>query len=346
MREEGAKGELKHHVTRIAILLAGYCLARFASHGYESSSPMIGFGLAGFVLLMVGIRIYGCFNSSLSEPLNWVNVMLDPLVAAALIISAGDSGVALVFVFSWMPISDGFRRGERWLVVSALFSSIGLLCVLLSASYFDDAGLLLCGIFAGHVLVISYIGEVLRSYRRTQEKLSAMSMRDTLTQLPNRRLFLEHLRHLMLTSRRSKNRIACLFIDLDGFKAVNDRLGHSVGDKVLLRVAEVLKRHLRQGDIAARLSGDEFMYALECSEAHGEVGALASSILREIEAIRRIDDHAITLSASIGIAFYQGDPNERNPDADKLIGEADHYMYDAKRAGKGQIVAPALNVVR
>jgi GGDEF domain-containing protein len=325
MREEGAKGELKHHVTRIAILLAGYCLARFASHGYESSSPMIGFGLAGFVLLMVGIRIYGCFNSSLSEPLNWVNVMLDPLVAAALIISAGDSGVALVFVFSWMPISDGFRRGERWLVVSALFSSIGLLCVLLSASYFDDAGLLLCGIFAGHVLVISYIGEVLRSYRRTQEKLSAMSMRDTLTQLPNRRLFLEHLRHLMLTSRRSKNRIACLFIDLDGFKAVNDRLGHSVGDKVLLRVAEVLKRHLRQGDIAARL---------------------ASSILREIEAIRRIDDHAITLSASIGIAFYQGDPNERNPDADKLIGEADHYMYDAKRAGKGQIVAPALNVVR
>lgn len=344
---EGQRADLlKHHGTRIAILLVGLGFAAFGNKGGGLSSEALWYALSGFVMLLIGVRVLGCISSKWSDSLNWVNVMLDPLVAAALIMAAGNAGVALVFVFSWMPISDGFRKGEHWLVVSAVFSSIGMMSVLLSASYFDDAGLLLCGLFAGHVLVISYIGEVLRSYRKTQEKLSVMSMHDTLTGMPNRRLFQEHLRHLMLTTRRSGTTIACVFIDLDGFKAINDRLGHAIGDKVLLRVSDILRKHLRHGDVAARLSGDEFLYAMESTGEDGEAGSLASSMLREIEAIRRIDDHAVTLSASMGIALYRYTNGDKNPDPNKLISQADQLMYEAKRAGKGQIVAPGIVVAR
>lgn len=294
-----------------------------------------------FMLLYLALSLASIILSCTSEKcrtiIRSIASLGDPLFLVALTYLLGDAGALFVFLFSWVPISNGFRFGEKWLLISALFCSLGLLFVLFTNANYSNASLMLCSILAGHILVISFIGEVLRSYRKTQERLAAISMRDALTGLPNRRLFIEHLQHLMLTSRRSQRHIACFFIDLDGFKAINDKLGHGVGDKVLVMVADVMRSQLRQGDIAARLSGDEFMYATECGENHLEIVTVAERLLHGIERISFVDGNRIRLSASIGIGFYKHEPGGRHPDPDKLIGESDHMMYEAKHSGKGKI---------
>jgi diguanylate cyclase (GGDEF)-like protein len=290
-----------------------------------------------YLALSLASIVLSCTNEKCRNLIRSIAVVGDPLFLVSFTYLIGESGALLVFLFSWVPISNGFRYGEKWLLVSTLFCSLGLLFVLFTNANYSDASLLLCSILAGHILVISFIGEVLRSYRKTQERLAAISMRDALTGLPNRRLFIEHLHHLMLTSRRSQKHIACFFVDLDGFKAINDKLGHGVGDKVLVMVADVMRSQLRQGDIAARLSGDEFMYATECGENHLEIVTVAERLLHGIERISFVDGNRVRLSASIGIGFYKHVPGGRNPDPDKLIGESDKMMYEAKHSGKGKI---------
>lgn len=326
-------------LARIALVFVGIFFAYFSGIWRAGeTNEIIEYCLYGYLILSPLIFASTIRDRDNLQILRMVTAFFDPLFAAGVFSYAGDKGVLLIFVFTWIPVTYGFRFGEKWLMVSSVFSSAALLWALFTAHYFSNASLLICGIFAGHVLVISYIGEVLRSYRKAQDRLAAISMKDSLTDLPNRRLFLEHLHHLMLTSRRSQRHIACFFIDLDGFKAINDKHGHGTGDKVLVQVAEVMKAQLRQGDIAARLSGDEFMYATECPEDHMSIVTVAERLLHGIERIASIDGHQITLSASIGIAFHCHTPGGRNPDPDKLISEADKSMYEAKASGKGKIV--------
>ncbi|MFL6716484.1 MAG: PAS domain S-box protein [Burkholderiaceae bacterium] len=159
---------------------------------------------------------------------------------------------------------------------------------------------------------------------------------DALTGLLNRRAFMELLPQALARADRSGKPLALLFIDLDGFKAVNDTLGHEAGDAVLKHAGAVLMQSVRQTDSVVRLAGDEFVAVLEnlsLSAADGHI--VAEKILAKLGAPLLLDHGKAQVSASIGMAVY-APGSDRTPSA--LIHEADGWMYQAKQAGKGLVL--------
>jgi diguanylate cyclase (GGDEF)-like protein len=156
---------------------------------------------------------------------------------------------------------------------------------------------------------------------------------DPLTDLPNRGILLDRVAHALHLARRRKVRVALLFIDLDGFKPVNDRLGHAAGDEVLVEVARRLVESTRESDTVARLGGDEFAVLLE-DVAMPEVIEISDRILEALTASVEVAGASAQLGASIGIAY--GDGTESG---EALLRQADLAMYEAKGRGKAQYVA-------
>ena len=167
---------------------------------------------------------------------------------------------------------------------------------------------------------------------RLTEDMTHLARHDLLTNLPNRGLLLDRVEHALQMSRRRSTRISLLFVDLDGFKPVNDRFGHAAGDAVLIDVAERLTSCVRQSDTVARLGGDEFALLLE--DVHPpEVNKACDRILEALSRGAHVAGHHLSLSASIGVAF--GDNSET---AESMLRNADLAMYEAKSRGKNQYV--------
>jgi diguanylate cyclase (GGDEF)-like protein len=150
---------------------------------------------------------------------------------------------------------------------------------------------------------------------------------DTLTGLPGRGLFLQQLAH-MAADRRSDDTLAVLFVDLDGFKSINDRLGHDAGDRALVEVARVLTSHLRQGDLVGRLGGDEFVFAFRGPAATLQT-ACENVATRVIEGVGRLG-HGLGCSVGMALQTNQEAPEE-------VLNRADRAMLEAKRHGKGRL---------
>ncbi|QWZ09603.1 EAL domain-containing protein [Nocardioides panacis] len=167
---------------------------------------------------------------------------------------------------------------------------------------------------------------------RLTEDMTHLARHDLLTNLPNRGLLLDRVEHALQMSRRRGNRIALLFVDLDGFKPVNDRFGHAAGDAVLIDVAQRLRECVRQSDTVARLGGDEFALLLEDVNPP-EVSTACDRILTSLSRGAHVAGHQLALSASIGVAF--GDSSET---AESMLRNADLAMYEAKARGKNQWV--------
>ncbi|MBL7489457.1 GGDEF domain-containing protein [Frankia sp. AgB1.9] len=156
------------------------------------------------------------------------------------------------------------------------------------------------------------------------------SLHDALTGLPNRTSFFRKLSRALLRSDQKSGRVAVLFIDLDGFKAVNDALGHREGDHLLREVADRLRRTVRPSDTVARFAGDEFAILCEDISTIGAVEAVASRIVEALTLARSRDRFAVT--ASVGIAL--SGPELLDPE--ELLNAADLAMYAAKRQGRGR----------
>ncbi|MBA3058583.1 MAG: PAS domain S-box protein [Gammaproteobacteria bacterium] len=170
--------------------------------------------------------------------------------------------------------------------------------------------------------------------KRREEVREIESRQDALTGLPNRRALFERLPQAMGRSNRSRTGFALLFIDLDGFKAVNDTWGHEAGDSLLQEMARRLSADLRETDAAARLGGDEFTVVLENLVAlRDDAVAVAQKLLLSIAMPVQIGAASVQVSASIGIALY---PTGADMSPDQLINVADTAMYEAKRAGKSR----------
>jgi diguanylate cyclase (GGDEF)-like protein len=161
------------------------------------------------------------------------------------------------------------------------------------------------------------------------DRCREMATHDSLTGLPNRTLLLERLEHAVLKARRSKHRAAVLFVDLDQFKAVNDRYGHTVGDELLVAVSNRMSAMLRPGDTVARISGDEFVILCEDLDDSYTAEQLAARVGSAIARPFTLSSCEVAVSASVGIAFSgRGDHL-----AEQVLVEADAAMYQAKRHG-------------
>jgi diguanylate cyclase (GGDEF)-like protein len=165
--------------------------------------------------------------------------------------------------------------------------------------------------------------------KRAQERLTYLAQHDQLTGLINRTLFRDRLIHAMARSKRKDQPMAIMLLDLDRFKAVNDTLGHDVGDQLLKEVAERLAQCVREVDTVARMGGDEFTAILEGISDEADVVVVAKRIVESIGAPFELGAHRISIGASIGITLYPFD----DQNLDELLRHADKAMYAAKQQG-------------
>lgn len=170
----------------------------------------------------------------------------------------------------------------------------------------------------------------LTEYRQLESKIKRMAFFDSLTGLPNRNMINDRIKLALAHSERNQQSFALLFLDMDDFKSVNDSLGHSIGDELLIEVAKRLTGLLRGEDTVARIGGDEFVILLTGLTDDNYSTRLAERIISALKPVFNIDEHEIQSSFSIGIALY---PND-GKDAETLFKKADSAMYKAKRQGK------------
>jgi diguanylate cyclase (GGDEF)-like protein/PAS domain S-box-containing protein len=168
--------------------------------------------------------------------------------------------------------------------------------------------------------------------KETQQKLEQLASLDSLTGLPNRRLLQDRLEQAAHRAQRNRKEMAVMFIDLDGFKKVNDTLGHDVGDLLLQQVALRLQKCIRLSDSIGRLGGDEFAIILEDTQQPEDAMIVGERILAAFASPFVLDGHRVTATASIGIAIYPEDGTEPA----ELLKNADVAMYRAKQAGRKQ----------
>lgn len=165
--------------------------------------------------------------------------------------------------------------------------------------------------------------------KRAEMELAHQAMHDGLTGLPNRTLFMDRLKHAIARADRHEALVGVMFLDLDGFKLINDSLGHDAGDRLLAALADRLREVLRTSDTAARFGGDEFTLVCEDVASESDVIHIAERILCAVDTPFELENEKLFVTASMGIVTTEG----RDEDAESLIRDADAAMYRAKERG-------------
>jgi diguanylate cyclase (GGDEF)-like protein len=287
-----------------------YALANL-NEAYVSGSPLdLGY-LAAY--LLTGATALHPSMRTLSEPRPIPITWLGPVRLVFLTVAMLSGPLAL-------GLASGEFSADLWVVAGAT----ALLSLLVLARL--------------ALLVRTLAGDV-ATRKVLEERLSYQAFHDSLTDLANRRRFVERARSV-LDARTRTGQTAALFIDLDDFKTVNDSLGHAAGDALLVAVAARIRQAVRSNDTAARLGGDEFGVLLEGVDDLGTATAVADRILELMDEPISIGGNTMTVHASIGIAL-----DDHEADVDKLLREADVAMYQAKALGKGrhQVFAPSMH---
>ncbi len=229
------------------------------------------------------------------------------------------------------------ERGLSRALATVLQGERGPVAVMLVGNVDDEAwfgaeDIRLLETYAGHAGVLlenDRLEASVNELTAVKERLRHQAFHDSLTELPNRMLFTEHVARSLALGLET----AVLFLDLDDFKAVNDRFGHPVGDALLVAFSDRLKACVRPADVPARLGGDEFAVLADGSDAE-EVERVAARLVEALSEPFRVEGREIAVHASVGIAFATAAST-----ADELVREADVAMYDAKQAGKQRVAS-------
>jgi len=232
----------------------------------------------------------------------------------------------------WYRINPGSPLG--WIRMESYTGLDDALLERLRMNIMLSIGILFVGLF-GVSIVLFYRAKkktqhAERSLLQRNEILHDVAHMDALTNLPNRLALNSMMQDAMLSSRESGNLLAVCFLDLDGFKEVNDTLGHQSGDKLLIAAARRMKKVIRESDIVIRLAGDEFVLLLGGIHQEDDLETSVGRILKALAASFMIDGQNVTISASIGVSLYPTDGTATND----LVTHADTAMYQAKRRGK------------
>ena len=203
----------------------------------------------------------------------------------------------------------------------------------------------MAAVYLAMQLMLARYHRLLREQEREraaqEERIRHQAYHDSLTGLPNRASFAEHLDEAMRRAKRAGWPLALLFLDLDNFKRVNDSLGHDAGDRLLRVAAERIRRAVREADMLFRMGGDEFTVLLEDVRGPEEAAMVSSRVLEAMAEPLQLQHHEISVTASIGIALYPRD----DVVAERLLKSADTAMYRAKELGRNRYAffAPEMN---
>ncbi|WP_432732449.1 EAL domain-containing protein [Jeongeupia wiesaeckerbachi] len=203
-----------------------------------------------------------------------------------------------------------------WLALLVIVVTLAVLAIALIVSVLDNR-------MAAHTAVLA------ESLAEANHELMHLALHDNLTKLPNRLLLEDRLTQAIQKAERDRSRFALMFMDLDGFKAVNDAYGHHIGDGLLIDVADRIRRCVRAQDTIARLGGDEFVLMLELAGPEG-AATVAEALVDAIDQPFNVQRHLLSVSASVGIALYPDDGRDQR----ELMANADAAMYHAKDSGR------------
>jgi diguanylate cyclase (GGDEF)-like protein len=292
------------------------------THVYEESQKQDGH-VAAFIRLPFGDTIDKRFVIlGLSQPIGNITQETSRLGWDTFQIILAFSGLALIL----SALVSRIVTGPLNVVVDAIkkFSKEHVISTLPLARN-DELGLLSRSFHDMQTQIVAHLSE-LDENRKT---LDHLARHDTLTGLPNRRMFFDRLEHAIVSSRRTGKHLAVLFVDLDRFKEINDTLGHAAGDSVLVNFAKLLRSAVREADTVARLGGDEFVILLDSINDPQQVMVVVRKLQDLFQGSMQIEGHKLIVHSSIGISIYPED----GKNADELIQNADQAMYNSKKDG-------------
>jgi diguanylate cyclase (GGDEF)-like protein len=249
----------------------------------------------------------------------------------------GSFGAALYPLYLWVIVGNGMRFGPRCLIIAMAIGLGGFMTSALFNGYWSQNIPTAVGLGIGMiVLPLFYLVLIKRLHmlnERLDQQLSKASYaatHDALTDLANRAYFFQRIDEEIGAGERYKEKFAILFIDLDGFKAINDTYGHQYGDMTLKTVAKRLKKFVRKSDIVCRLGGDEFGVLLHGVHNSEDLRRFSQKLIKSLSAPIAINRYTVKVTASVGISLY---PNHGST-PDELINKADQAMYRTKNKGK------------
>lgn len=252
------------------------------------------------------------------------------------IYSLGDFGLALYPAYLLIIANSG-KYGAAYLAYTVMLSSLGLFIGITINDFWTDnvlTGLLFC---MALLIFPFYYWRIVKDFhlkigvlQKNLVEKSYAAMHDPLTSLANRTYLFEKIEAHVLIGRRTNEKFALLYIDLDGFKTINDTCGHGRGDIVLKQIAEILLQSARKSDVVARIGGDEFAVLLQNVADEQIIDTISKRILTSITKLSQDADTKYALSASIGISVYP----HHGETTEALVNMADFTMYRVKNEGK------------
>jgi diguanylate cyclase (GGDEF)-like protein len=333
--------EIDQASTRIIVVAAllafvsiiNICIIRFGKMTFNDYVCQVLF-IVSFLFTM-GLSIHQYYRPRLAHERIIVGMIHDVLVTTTFLLFSREKFASFLFIYPWISIGHGFRFGERYLFIASLFTSFGMLILFKVSTYWSamvPSGLDIGLIF---VLVASYTGYLLRDLSQIKEVLKQLATRDPLTGLANRRIIEDQLPHMVAVHQEQNLSMGMIYFDLDGFKPVNDILGHDNGDQLLKQIATMIKKSVRSDDIVARVGGDEFVVVLNRIENEKALATRGRQILTLIESIKSLNGKKIEISASLGCLLIGAKTPKELSSSQKLIREADRLMYASKKSGRG-----------
>lgn len=276
-------------------------------------------------------------------------IVMDQLGCFIGMLLTRELGTVIVFLNLWISLGNGIRFGVKWMALSATLATTGLIVLSVVSDYWSQRPIWIISLVLLNAAIPAYVASLIRGFHDGQARLAQyadhmerMALKDGLTGLPNRAALFDEFEKASAHARRTGSAIAVLYFDLDGFKQVNDRLGHAQGDMLLKEAANCASAVLRGEDVLARLGGDEFVVLLRVHDSGKRARRVAERIRQSIASIEAIDGNPVHVTASVGMVVASGQDADRLG-AERIVHEADLNMYAAKKDGKNQIVLTTLS---
>lgn len=337
--ETARNTELEQAKTRLICTLAGLCGFAIMSRFTELPGGIIATAIL-FPLYAIGYAVHVYQHAAPTRARRGLAVVVDNLVNAYIASFGGGFAAYVGFLFL-TTMGWGLRFGRHYLILATALAIVGMGCNVALSPYWQHNQLfglaIMLGLAASALNGSILLTRIARGNRRLAEKMeeiAQLAWQDPLTRLPNRLHFQERLSQALAAAARSGRPMALLLLDIDGFKAVNDTLGHDAGDRLLVEIAQRIGRRVRQADSFARFGGDEFVILMDLRRGEADAVELAEAVIRVMDGIDVFAAVGLRVGASIGIACCAPRRDEK-PDPAELVQRADRAMYEAKRAGKG-----------